>query len=93
MNRTEAERRGSLADRVEALFKARPSEWIAVPDLMSAGGFCAWRTRVADARRRVQREGEGTIEWNGDVRDSRYRFLPSQPLGRDGGLSAQPELF
>lgn len=76
MDASEAERRASRTDCVERLFRARPREWITASELALVGGFCAWRTRVADARRRFVNAGEGSIEWNGAVRSSAYRFVP-----------------
>jgi hypothetical protein len=76
MNASEAERRASRTDRVEQLFRSRPGAWISVSELMDAGGLCAWRTRVADARRRFTCAAEGTVEWNRDVFDSAYRYVP-----------------
>ncbi len=84
MNAAEAVRRGSLASRVERLFRARPGQWIDVEELMRVGGRLAWRTRVSDARRRLQLEG-GVVEWNGDGVASAYRYVPYTPLARDAG--------
>lgn len=75
MNRQEADRRQSRTDRIEDLFRSRPGEWIGVPDLADAGGFCAWRTRVSDLRKRLVRAGLGDIEWNRRVRESAYRWV------------------
>jgi hypothetical protein len=79
MNAAEAERRASRTDLIEELFRRRPLEWIGVDELMTVGGLCAWRTRVADARRRFARAGDGGIEWNGDVHRSAYRYVPALP--------------
>jgi hypothetical protein len=83
MHAAEAERRASRTDRVEALFRARPSAWIPVRELLEAGGLCAWRTRIADARKRFVRAGEGTIDWNGNVQASAYRYVPATPVARE----------
>jgi hypothetical protein len=79
MTAAEAERRASRTDGVEALFRARPGEWIRATELMDVGGWLAWRTRVSDARKRFVRAGEGTIEWNGNVQASAYRYVPAPP--------------
>jgi len=64
------------------------------PELAKVAGFCAWRTRVADARRRFTQAGEGTLEWNGNVRASAYRYVPFTRLGRDAAsFVAQRSLF
>lgn len=83
MNAAEAERRASRTDLVEQLFRARPGEWIPAPELADVAGFCAWRTRVADARARLSHAGEGTIEWNGIASASAYRYEPVQRMRCD----------
>lgn len=40
----------TLADRVEALFRSRPNEWIDARMFLSIGGSMAWRTRISDVR-------------------------------------------
>jgi hypothetical protein len=90
----EAERRKSRTDRIEELFRSRPGAWINVPELADVGGFCAWRTRVADARQRIEQVGDGTIEWNRNIRASAYRWVP---LTRDetppARIASQPTLL
>ena len=96
MNAAEAERRASRTDLVEQLFRARPGEWISAPELAKVAGFCAWRTRVADARRRFVECSEGTVEWNGDVRASAYRYVPVTESACDnpsGAGAVQEALF
>lgn len=92
----ELERRRSRADECERLFRSRPNVWITATELATVGGFCAWRTRVADVRHRVRTNGEGTIEWNRRVRESAYRFVvgsgaPAPPVIAAEG--PQPRLF
>lgn len=79
----EVERRASRTDLVEELFRRRPLEWITAVELAKVAGLCAWRTRVADARRRFKRGREGTVEWNESIQASAYRYVPFQRLGRD----------
>lgn len=55
-------RRGSTA-RVMALFLSRPNTWIAWQDIAQAGGSCAWRTRISDARKQFRKEGRELV-WN-----------------------------
>lgn len=93
MTADEAERRQSRTDLVEALFREQPRRWISAGELATVGGFCAWRTRVADARRRFIRAGEGTIEWNGDVYASAYRFVPTVGREPDSMATSQACLF
>ena len=78
----ELERRTSHTQQVLALFRARPQQWIAWRELAKVGGQLAWRTRVAEARRILKRDG-GSVEWNKNIRASAYRFVPYERLGRD----------
>lgn len=74
-------RKGKLADLV-AYFRTYPLEWIDVGRLASVAGFCAWRTRVSDARKLFEADG-GRLEWNGDAKHSAYCYTPYVPLGRE----------
>ena len=67
-------RRQGKTQAVITLFVWRPGVWISAETLAKAGGFCAWRTRVADARKTLR--DFGTVEWNGQVRESAYRYVP-----------------
>lgn len=42
--------RQTMTDRVAAIFKSRPNEWIDARDVLHAGGFGGWRTRVSELR-------------------------------------------
>lgn len=79
----ELERRASLLDEVEALFRSKPLVWIGWREFAKVGGACAWRSRIAECRTKRDMR----IEWNKNVRESAYRFTPHVPLGRD---STQP---
>ena len=48
-------------DKLVELFTSRPSEWFDGMALSHVGGCYAWRTRVAEARVKLQGEGLGTI--------------------------------
>jgi hypothetical protein len=90
----ELDRRRSRTDLVERLFRERPLDWISFGELANVGGACAWRTRVADARRRFRSRGEGSIEWNGNCLASAYRYVPFTRLARDASTAVeQPDLF
>jgi hypothetical protein len=82
--REEIERRATFTSAVLDYFMAHPLEWIDVHTLAHVAGFAAWRTRVSDARKVVKRDG-GDIVWNGESRNSCYRYHPQAPLGRDAG--------
>lgn len=92
----EMERRAAYLDDLERLFRARPGEWIPWRELAAVAGVCAWRTRASDLRTKRHMH----IEWNRNVRESCYRFLPYEPLGpdaaserRDKHPPIQKELF
>ena len=73
--KSEMQRRQGKTQAVIELFQLRPGVWIDAGTLAKVGGFCAWRTRVSDARKAL----DGSLEWNGDVRESAYRFVPMPP--------------
>lgn len=69
----------SLNDRLEALFRSRPGEWIDGRKLAEVAGYAAWRTRVSNLRCRgmdiendwwVMKEGGKTF------RVTVYRYVP-----------------
>lgn len=78
MNASEAERRASNLDAVEALFRSKPLQWIGWRDFAQVGGACAWRSRIAECRTKRQM----TITWNRNNRESCYMFKPFKSLGR-----------
>ena len=85
--KAEIQRRQGKTQAVIELFQLRPGVWIDAETLAKVGGFCAWRTRVSDARKAL----DGSLEWNGDVRESAYRFVPQPP--RVETPSVQMEMF
>lgn len=44
-------KRVSFVEQIARLFVSRPGCWISSDQLSAVGGRCAWRTRIADARR------------------------------------------
>lgn len=76
--KAEIARRQSNTEKVLALFESRPLEWIPWHEIERHLGGPGWRTRISDARRRGNR-----IDWNKNVKDSRYMYVPFQPLGPD----------
>lgn len=89
MDAAEADRRQSLTDQVEAYLTARPMTWVSARVLMELGGVLAWRSRCSDARVRLQKAGQGTIEnlqEHGVTEDgaryirSYYRFVPAKHI-------------
>ena len=42
----------SLTDKVEARFRRSPNVWIDAHEFLTIGGFAAWRTRIAECRKR-----------------------------------------
>lgn len=90
----EMERRNARTDAVLAYLTERPLAWVLAQKLVEIGGAFAWRTRISEARQRLERDGKGTIAWNEQPRASAYRFVPYVPLGRDAGtVIAQPVLI
>lgn len=86
----ELQRRSAYLDDLEALFRSRPNAWIGWRDLAKVAGACAWRTRTSDLRTKRHMR----IEWNKNVRESCYRFLDFESLGRDAGTPVpQRSLF
>ncbi len=83
--KAEMQRRRSLADQVEELFKARPGVWIPLAELARVGGTGGYRTRISELRL----ERGMHIEHNG-LNGSRscHRFLPHEPLGRSADQPA-----
>ncbi len=86
----ELARRQTNTDKVLALFRAKPMEWIDAHDIALVGGFMAWRTRVADARAIAENSG-WTIEWN-KQRYSMYRYRPI-PQGPSAETPRERRLF
>jgi hypothetical protein len=80
---SELQRQRSNAQRVLELLKAQAGAWVSWQAIAEVCGACAWRTRIADARKLAKREG-ADVEWNRNCRTSAYRYRPA-PLGRDAG--------
>ena len=74
--KAEIERRASYTAAVLDLFLSRPFAWIDALELAQVGGVLASRTRISDARKIVQDRRSGDIEWNGNNRQSMYRYVP-----------------
>lgn len=72
----EHQRRQSNTEKVLAVFRASPSRWLHWRRLEKVGGACAWRTRISDARKILERGG-GRIEHNGSITRSAYRYIPA----------------
>lgn len=93
----ELARRQKSTEKLLALFRARPLEWINAETLLDIAGVYAWRTRVSEARKVFKREF-GNIE-NKQIRKSNivvslYRYVPYTPLGREAGTHIdQKSLF
>lgn len=89
----ELQRRQSHTDAMIALFRSQPWIWIGIHALAHVGGFSAWRTRVADARKVFRSEG-GDVIWNRDPIQSAYCYRPQAALGRDASTyTTQKSLF
>jgi hypothetical protein len=94
----EHERRQSNRDAVAALFKSYPGVWITASELADVGGVLAWRTRVSEARVKLQMHIENKVErdFNADgslnVR-SYYRYIPHTPIGPSADQYREQTLF
>jgi hypothetical protein len=78
----------SYTDIVEDFFVSRPGERIECYGLARIGGFAGWRTRVSEARIRLEAAHRGTIKnlvvSRGRVRVSLYWFEPAEQTGQQG---------
>jgi hypothetical protein len=54
--------RHSFTEAVRQYLTDRPSVWVDARELQKIGGNFAWRTRVSDARKQLEKDGLGTIE-------------------------------
>lgn len=79
--------------KVKALFVSKPAKWISVKELARVAGFASWRTRVSEVRQHFEDTDSGTIQWNGNVFDSRYRYLIHKPIGPDAAVPRERKLF
>lgn len=73
---SELHRRESNTEKVLAVFLAHPSRWLHWRRFEAVGGSCAWRTRISDARKIVERGG-GRIDHNHGTTRSAYRYIPA----------------
>ena len=71
----------TYAARLRAYFEARPRLWVTADQLVKVGGLCAWRSRLSELRVTLEREGDWTLEWNGNAKASAYRLV-EKPIGR-----------
>lgn len=94
--RPELARRQSHTEQVLAVFKASPHVWIHWTVFSELVGERAYRTRISNAKEVVTAAG-GTIESREDRDgrriDTRYRYTPQTPLGRDASLPTPPGLL
>ena len=81
MNHDEVLRHKSNTEAVYELLLSRVNRWVDAHELAHAGGFCAWRSRVSDARA-IALEHDQDVVWNRTNRASAYMLRPSR-LGRD----------
>jgi hypothetical protein len=51
----------TLNDKLERFLREHPETWIDGRDLAGTVGTYAWRSRVADVRKRFHAQGAGTI--------------------------------
>lgn len=70
----------SLNDRMLALFKAHPNEWINGRTLAEVGGYAGWRNRLTDLRliygMTIKNRKRYVNVASGKITVSEYRYLP-----------------
>ena len=73
----EVPRPTTATQRVAALFQSKPGEWLSAMDIVKAGGFLSWRTRVSELRRApYSMQIEWRSEQHGRRKHSFYRWAP-----------------
>lgn len=91
--KAELDRRQSLTDAVERVFRARPLEWIGITELAALGGVGGFRTRISELRRRKV-DPMNLVNNRKNGPRSAYMWMPHAPLGRDAGtVESQRGLF
>lgn len=67
----------TLTDRVAALFRAHPGQWIDALELSKVAGVGGWRTRKNECEHRYGMVIENRIaHWPDGRNRSQYRYLP-----------------
>ncbi len=94
--KAEIERRQSNTDKVLRMFRADPQQWISWSDFAYLVGERAYRTRISNAKKVIEKEG-GTVESRtfkeGPRIITEYRYLPYVPLGRPADQYREARLF
>lgn len=88
----EISRRHSNTLALWQFFQANPNKWIGWKRIQRIAGACAWRTRISDCRKFASDIG-GDVQWNKNIKDSRYRFLLHKPIGPDAAIPRPRKLF
>jgi hypothetical protein len=79
---SEISARKSLTQAVYECLLAHRNRWVSAEELAQVRGFCAWRTRVSNARDLAAEFGD-VILWNGQTRGASAYMLRAKPLARD----------
>ena len=58
-------------EQTAKLFRRHRRQWVSAITLTKVGGLLAWRTEVSRCRTQLGMN----IEWSGDTRNSRYRYV------------------
>ena len=72
--------RETRTEKIYALLKSRAGTWVPVRALAEVGGFCAWRTRISEARE-LAAANDYEIVWNNDQVESAYMLRPTRIAG------------
>jgi hypothetical protein len=92
LSQSPAERPLSLVERLAALFRSQPNEWIDGRVLARTAGYAAWRTRVSDLRRQpfamtmVNRQRHVRVDGR-HFTISEYKFVVSEDQTEKGAAS------
>lgn len=76
----ELARRKSNVEKLREFFLQHQGIWIDAVELEPLGGRQAWRTRVSDLRKALEKEGLGTIENRIQTRNTLERANDGQPV-------------
>lgn len=78
---SELQRRQSNTEKVIAIFEDMPRAWLSWTLFADAVGERAYRTRISNAKKRLEQTGRGTIESRtfkeGPRIITEYRFIPA----------------
>jgi hypothetical protein len=95
--RAEIQRQHSDTEETLALFRSSPMAWISWRTVAKISP-CAWRTRISNCRALFRAEHRlpksvDPLPWNGNTRESCYRYVPFKALGPPADVPRAQTLF